>query len=499
MNKIFYWLNLSEYLLVILSLITLLISLNSGNMTITILLVIITILLNLINRLYSEKRHKSKLNSAFKKLNQRIDKIEAIFDKKEIFVPPTPLNNKISSSTINSYQEYLVGMEKSLNNLIQYLNNSAFGTRIENLENLITDLNNKINTFIINEYSNSETQIKLSKTQRHQVKNMKNPPPVQKWHRLKTLSEHSASVTSLALTPDGKFLASGSSDKSLKIWSLKDNLLLDSVPAHEQGLLCLDFTNSNNGNYYLATGSYDQTIRLWTVDQNKNKAISLKASRSLTNHTGSIYSLILDPQSNILVSGSYDQTVKQWDLLTGKLISSSFDPLGAVYTIAIHEKKGIVASAGADGSISLWKLKSGEMLGFLSGNVSSVQSLAISPDGQILAAGCVDGNIRLWRLSKDILDSKIEPLPFQVIKAHSAGHVTCLIFTHDNQNLFSSGVDGKIKIWDLLTFVNVGILTINEHNDRNHNRILAIALSQDGTLLTVGSIDGKITLWSREK
>ncbi len=495
MNNQFYWLNIAEYLLIIITLITLVISTASGNLATPLLCLTLTVLLNLINRLVTEKRQRNKINLGLKKITQRVEQIEEIIPNKEIIMPHFPVEQSNSVEFITSYQEYLESLEKSLTNVVQYLNNSAFLSRIEYLERITTDLRTEINHLTPNKSANFDSKI----TEKVPVQEIPNKPlpSRQNWHCFNTIFAHSESVTSLALTLDGKFLASGSADNSLKIWSLKDGKLIDSIIAHEQALLSLAFTNSEKENYYLATGSYDQTINLWTLNKDKNQAIFLKNSHTLTNHTGSIHALAIAPQKNILISASYDQSIKQWDLTTGKLLCSSFDPLGAIYALALHQQREIIASAGADGSISLWQLGRGEMLGFLSGNVSSVQSLAMSRDGQILAAGCVDGNIRIWQLTADIFQSKIEPLPNHVIKAHS-GQVTGLVFSNDSQNLFSSGADGRVKIWHLPTFYNVGILTINEHDDEHHNRVFAIALSADGELLSVGSIDGKITIWLRD-
>lgn len=498
MNNIFYWLNIAEYLLIIMTLITLVISLNSGNLATSLFFLTLTVLLNLINRLNTEKRHRIKINSGLKKINQRVEQIEQLIQKKEISVPPPPLSGYNSPEIMANYQEYLGSIEKSLTKVIQYLNNSALDTRIEYLEKITSTLSTEINHLTRDDYQykDSNQPEKLPFQEISKIPN-KPLPPSQNWHCINTLTDHNQAVTTLALTPDGKFLASGSFDKTLKLWSLKDGKLIDSIIAHEQALLSLAFTNSHGGNYYLITGSYDQTINFWTLNKDKNNTFFLKNTHTLTNHTGSVHGLAIAPQNNILISGSYDQSVKQWDLTTGKLLCSSFDPLGAIYALALNQQRELIASAGADGSISLWKLGGGEVLGFLSGNVSSVESLAISPDGQTLAAGCVDGNIRLWNLTEDIFQAKIEPLPNHLIKAHS-GQVTSLVFSNDSQDLFSSGADGKVKIWHLSSLSNVGILTINDHNDHHHNTVFAIALSVDGDLLTVGSIDGKITIWLRD-
>jgi WD40 repeat protein len=488
MNNIFNWLNIAEYILIIITLITLVISINSGNLAIPLFFLTMTVLVNLINRLSREKRQRNRFNYSLKKLNRQLESLQEKIDKKEISVPPPPLTGYTSPEVTGNYQEYLASLEKSLTNVVQYLNNLDLDTRIEYLEKITSNL-------ATNNYQYTDFN-ELEKLPFQEISN-KPLPSSQNWHCVNTLTDHNQAVTALALTPDGKFLASGGSDRTLKLWSLKDGKLIDSIIAHEQALLSLILTNYQGGNYYLITGSYDQTINFWTLSKDKNNAFLLKNTHSLTNHTGSVHGLAIAPQHNLLISGSYDQTVKQWDLTTGKLLCSSFDSLGAIYAISLHQQRKIIASAGADGSISLWQLRSGELLGVLSGNVSSVESLAISPDGQTLAAGCVDGNIRLWNLSEDMFSTKNEVLPNRTINAHF-GQITSLIFGNDGEDLFSSGADGKVKVWHLPTLSNVGIVTINDHNDDHHNTVLAIALSGNGELLTVGSIDGKITIWLRD-
>ena len=492
-----YWLTIAEYILSLITVITLLIGSKPIYPLFTLL---IAFILSLIHRLGIEKVQRRRLHLGLKQIHRellaKIREIEAKFSGQHFVISGEKETNPEESS---SNQEYLLTIEKSLSNVIQYLNSASLPERVEYLEKICAQLSQEVKNSPTNFRENSSES--SGKEQLFtSTKVSLNLPSRQSWQCLHTFTEHSESVTCLQISPDSCFLTSGSWDKSLKLWSLAQGELIDTVIAHEQGILTLSFTAeqiNQSWHYYLATGSFDRTIKLWKIAQDREQKTYLEYDKTFTNHTGSVHGIAIASKAKILISGSYDQTVKQWNLEAGTMLCSSYHASGGIYAIAYNPARELIASAGGDGTVSLWQLVTGNLLGLLAGNISSVKSLAISQDGEVLAAGCSDGTIKLWSLETSLLASGKEVLFSDAIPAHS-GEVTSLAFARDGQTLFSGGSDGKVKIWHLPSQQMLTVLTISNLQDGHTNRVSSLALSSDGELLATGSVDGIIKTWLRD-
>ncbi len=517
-----HWLDIGEYLSIAATAIGLLIAVALRQPIYIFIPVAIALVLNLINRLRLEQRSRGRIAGALKQLQRKfseeIQDLEKKVKKKETMarLPVLPrgtdsseASQTISGEPIASFQEDLATLERSLGSVVQYLNSYSLPERVEHLEKSFAQLRAEISR--ISRLLEDSEEIALTETEPRssavQAASTSAPPrespapPAQNWNWINTLKDHSESVTALAISSDGKLLASASWDRTLKLWSLANGNLIDTAVEHSQGLLAVTFMGYGDRNrhaqsYTLATGSFDQTIKLWSIEPRERDDLILSFNRTLTGHTGSIHALAIAPDRQILVSGSYDQTIKQWDLARGEMLTSSYDELGAIYAIALDRESQFIASGGGDGRITLWQLSSGERLGFLPGNVSSVESLAISPDGQTLAAGCADGRIKFWQLEPDIFQSGREPLPSRVISAH-VGQVMSLAFSADGQTLFSSGADGRIKIWYPDSTEALAVLTLDDHEGDRLTPVFSLTLSPDGQLLAAGGAGGTIKIWRR--
>ena len=506
-----HWLDIGEYLSIAATAIGLLIAVALRQPIYIFIPVAIALVLNLINRLRLEQRSRGRIAGALKQLQRKFSEEIQDLEKKETIarLPVLPrgtdssgASQTMSGEPIASFQEDLAALERSLGSVVQYLNSYSLPERVEHLEKSFAQLRAEISRISrqledSEEIALTETEPRSSAIQAAST----SVPPAQNWNWINTLKDHSESVTALAISSDGKLLASASWDRTLKLWSLANGNLIDTAVEHSQGLLAVTFTGYGDRNrqaqsYALATGSFDQTIKLWSIEPRERDDLILTFNRTLTGHTGSIHALAIAPDSQILVSGSYDQTIKQWDLDRGEMLTSSYDELGAIYAIALDRESQFIASGGGDGRITLWQLSSGERLGFLPGNVSSVESLAISPDGQTLAAGCVDGTIKFWQLEPDIFQSGREPLPSRVIPAH-VGQVMSLAFSADGQTLFSSGADGRIKIWHPDSTQALAVLTLDDHEGDRLTPVFSLTLSPDGQLLAAGGAGGTIKIWRR--
>lgn len=254
-----------------------------------------------------------------------------------------------------------------------------------------------------------------------------------------TLAGHSEDVRSLAISPDGKTLASGSFDGTIKVWNLPEGKLLYTLTGHSQA--------------------------------------------------GEIVSSVaISPNGNSIISSSngYEGSIKIWNLYTGELrYNLSAQTLG-VSVVAISPDGRLLATGSNDGTVWLWSLDSGDRLGTLSGHFGTVDSVAFSPDGTTLASGSQDGSIKLWSLNSEIgYNQNISALTLlsHIDKVHSVA------FSPDGKTLASGSADNSVKLWDATTGKLLATLL------GNGGTVYSVAISPDGNLLAGGSLAGRIKLW----
>jgi WD40 repeat protein len=258
----------------------------------------------------------------------------------------------------------------------------------------------------------------------------------------KTIAGHDQDVQSVAITPDGTKIASGSFDGKIKIWDLKTGELIQTLTAHSEA----------------------------------GEIIS---------------SIAISPDGQTLVSSSnsYGGNIKIWDLSTGLLISTLKAQGVGVSVVAISPDSQLLASGGDDGSIKLWHLALGEELGTFSGHFGRVFSVAFSVNGKFLASGGEDGSIYLWNLSRIQGKVGFDFQPDRRFLGHT-NMVHSVAFSPDNQRLASGSADKTIKLWNVET--GEAIATLASHS----GGMLSVAISPNGQILAGGSLLGRIKLWN---
>lgn len=495
---ILLWLEWLEYLSVLLIVIGLIISLFLQSNTLLFSAIAVTFILNLINRLRSENRSKSRiagaLNVQLRRFSGEVDDINAkitqYIDKQNTLTNPPKISSNVQKSDnpiIASLQQDIESLNKSLTSIIEYIQEHKLEQRIKNLEQLYqsSQSSRKPVNPPLNDVKLPDRSV-LTQSKNYDIE----PSPKIAWKCLHIINGHSQSVTDLIITHDSKYLLSTSWDQYLKVWSLDTGAQVDAVQASDQGVLTVTASSVDYLDHGIVTGSLDQDLKIWSLKSEKN-SLRLTLNHTLTNHTGSIHGLEIASSGQIIVSGSYDQTLKQWDLQSGNLLQSCYDETGAINAIAIHEENGFIASGGGDGEITIWELGGEKKLGLLVGNVTSLDSIAISKSGSYIAVGCTDGSIKIWHLPNTMFSLFLELEPTLELQGHH-GQVMDLIFSPDEQLLYSGGVDGFVKIWHPTTAKELGHLKIGDDN-----RIFSLSLSKNGEILVAGGVDGTIKIWQQ--
>ena len=301
---------------------------------------------------------------------------------------------------------------------------------------------------------------------------------------------HTAVVSAVAANRDGSRVVSGAIDGTLRVWDaspqaqrsigdvarFEEEVRVSSPRRGEAPSSVWSVAWSVDGRR-LASGHSDGTIRLWDT-------ASRTVLRQLKGHASAIAAAVFSADGRRLVSAGADGTLRIWDVEDGRQVASSVSGHdGGVTSLALSPDGRDIVSAGAEGRLRLWDAGGGEPRNAPFGDgIARVTSVAYSADGRQIVAGSEDGRLRWW-------DARTgEPIG-EALDAHTGG-VRGLAFSPDGERLATSGGDRRIRIWDLRTRTPIG-RPLEGHRDGVED----VAFSSDGRLIVSGSRDGTLRLW----
>jgi WD40 repeat protein len=294
------------------------------------------------------------------------------------------------------------------------------------------------------------------------------------------LRGHERGVYSMVLSPDGTKLVFGDSHATLWLWDLEK---LEDAPRTFKGLdgIIHSISFSPDGKM-VASGGEDKVVRLWNLDRPGEPPIEFKG------HEGIVYSVSFSPDGKRLASGSEDKTVRLWNLEKPKetpLILNGHE--GVVYSTAFSPDGSRLISGGSDATLRLWILeKPEEAPTILKEHEGAVRFVTFSPDGKTVVSGSDDRTLRLWDLEKP-------EKAFKVLEGHE-GPVVSVKFNQDGKKLASGSGDKTIRLWDLEK-PGDAYAVFKGHE----GWISSITFSSDGKRLASGGEDTTLRLWNLEK
>ena len=272
-----------------------------------------------------------------------------------------------------------------------------------------------------------------------------------------TLQGDSYPVNCAAFSPDGKRIATGSTDGGAKIWDAVTGREVLALKGHSRHVTSVCFSR---GGTVVVTGSFDGTAKLWDVATGNNLL-------TLKGHLGSVNSVAFSPDAGRLVTGSSDATAKLWDTATGKDICTLKGHSGPVNSVAFGPDGRLVVTGSSDATVKLWDASTGSEVGTLKGHSGPVNSVAFAPDGGLIGTGSSDGTVKLWDAStgKEV----------RTLKGRS-GAFTSVAFSPDGGRIITGSSDAIVKLWDAST--GKVLRTLRGHSVPRP--IASVAFSPDG-------------------
>lgn len=285
------------------------------------------------------------------------------------------------------------------------------------------------------------------------------------------LTGHTNWILSLVFSPDSSVLASGSSDKSIRLWRTATGQEIPCTLGHAGSVTSLAFSPDGK---FMASGSSDNAIRIWNF-------AGLKELRKIETHMAAVTSLSYSPDGGRLAAGTTVGRVFVWDPLAGKELQELERHSGGVNSVAYSPDGKHFASAGADGCVLLYDLAPGGKTRKLSAHIGSVLAVAFSGDGQSLASGGTDKATIVWDVSTGWELRKL---------VGSGAAVRALAFSPDSRSLASAGEDEWMTIWDTKTEFQQRMYSADTYGAN------AIAFSPDGMHIVSGGLDKNVRLRS---
>ena len=292
-------------------------------------------------------------------------------------------------------------------------------------------------------------------------------------HEYNRLEGHGFWVNKVCYSRDGQFIASASSDRTIKIWSVS-GVLLQTLVAHTNWVTSVAFSPDGN---LLVSGSRDNMIKLWQRSLESGLFLAQPIA-TLKGHDGPILDVCFSHDGEIIASASEDTTVKLWknDGTSIRTLRGGHDRW--VTCVAFHPNGKSLVSGSADRNLIIWNLQ-GVPIRHLRGHDSFVESVAYAPNGLAIVTGSRDRTVKMWG-SDGVL--------IKTFYGHS-DKVWSVAFSNDNHTIASSGFDRSIRIWDIEQGL---IYTFQGHGDV----VNSIAFSPDGKTLASASRDTTVKIWA---
>jgi WD40 repeat protein len=307
---------------------------------------------------------------------------------------------------------------------------------------------------------------------------------------------HSAEIRAVGITPNGSKIISAGLDGTVRLWDLRSGKALD-VISHEDGVECLAVSPDGK---YLASGDRDWAIRLTRIDGDHAE------SMPFAKHQSTVTGLVFAQDSKSLISCGSDKNIYLWKVDSGEEVRQFSGHNDAILCLALSKDGKTLATGGKDGTVRTWDLAEGREKHKLAGDAGNIWGVAFSPDGKrLVSAG--DGlkpegsarslrTVRMWDVEngKELKEPGGHGIRLWRDRERSNFSTayqgaTCAAFSPDGASVATAGIDGRVRFWDPATSQPLGA------DAGNASGMLAMAMTPSGKFLALATDDGKVRLF----
>ncbi len=283
---------------------------------------------------------------------------------------------------------------------------------------------------------------------------------------------HTGDVWGVAISPDGKYLATASADQTARLWDLASGETIRVFAGHSREVWDIAFSPDGKS---LLTGGVDGTARLWDI-------VSGETLQIFSGHTATVDDVDFSPNGKYIVTaGGDDKTARIWDVVSGQTLYILGGHSDYVSRVTFSPDGKYVLTGSVDRTARLWDVATGNELRIFSGHSDSVSAVAFSPDGKYIATGSDDRTARLWDLATGQM--------VREFLGHQ-GFINGVNFSPDGRFLLTGSSDRTARLWDLVTGQTLRVFS------GPAAEVQVVTFSPDGRLVAIASNDWIARVWN---